>query len=234
MVIGNDITGDGGYDSFADGLLVSPLVGTADYSTVRLQYRRWLSVEDGFYDQARIYAGGSTVWENRASFDEFEADVHHLDGEWRFHDVDLSAAILDNTVSVAFSLQSDGGLEFGGWTIDDLCIVGVKPAAGICGDGFVDPDEGCDDGNNLGGDGCSASCQPEVVTETGSDTDTDTDTDTGTGTGTDTDTDTGATGGAGFDLVDRGCACATSGPTPGERPPLVALLVLLGLRRRRR
>ncbi len=232
MAIGNDITNDGGYDSFADGLLVSPSVGTGDYSTVRLQYRRWLSVEDGFYDQARIYAGGSTVWENRASDIEFDADVHHVDGEWRFHDVDLSAAILDGTVSVAFALQTDGGLELGGWTIDDLCIVGVKPAAGICGDGFVDPGEGCDDGNNLGGDGCSATCQPEVVGET--DSDTGTGTGTGTDTDTDTDTDTGATGGAGFDLVDRGCTCTTSRPTPGERAPWLALLLLLGLRRRRR
>ncbi len=226
MAVGNDLSGDGGYNPLADSLLVSPLIDTGDYSTVRLQYRRWLSVEDGFYDQARIYAGGSTVWENRASDDEFNADVHHIDGEWRFHDVDLSAAILDSTVSVAFALQSDGGLEFGGWTIDDLCIVGIKPAAGICGDGFVDPGEGCDDGNNLDGDGCSATCQPEVVTETDSDTDTDTDSDT------DTDTDTGATGGAGFDLVDRGCACTTT--TPGQHTPWLALLLLLGLRRRRR
>lgn len=29
----------------------------------------------------------------------------------------------------------------------------------FCGDGNVDPNEACDDGNNLDGDGCSASCQ---------------------------------------------------------------------------
>src|SRR6266699_16317 len=30
-----------------------------------------------------------------------------------------------------------------------------------CGDGKVDPDEECDDGNRVGGDGCSAACKVE-------------------------------------------------------------------------
>lgn len=34
--------------------------------------------------------------------------------------------------------------------------------APFCGDGFVDPHEQCDDGNSLGGDGCSASCLVEI------------------------------------------------------------------------
>ena len=33
---------------------------------------------------------------------------------------------------------------------------------GVCGDGFRDPGEGCDDGNNRNGDGCSASCAVET------------------------------------------------------------------------
>ena len=32
-----------------------------------------------------------------------------------------------------------------------------------CGDGMVDPAEGCDDGNNVSGDGCSASCTVETL-----------------------------------------------------------------------
>ncbi|HEY3359336.1 MAG TPA: DUF4215 domain-containing protein, partial [Polyangia bacterium] len=31
-----------------------------------------------------------------------------------------------------------------------------------CGDGHVDPGEQCDDGNNVGGDGCSSACQNEI------------------------------------------------------------------------
>src|SRR5207249_455274 len=33
---------------------------------------------------------------------------------------------------------------------------------GQCGDGVLDPGEECDDGNVQSGDGCSATCRPEV------------------------------------------------------------------------
>ena len=33
----------------------------------QLRYRRWLTIEDGFYDQAKIVVNGATVWTNRAS-----------------------------------------------------------------------------------------------------------------------------------------------------------------------
>jgi TonB family protein len=36
------------------------------------------------------------------------------------------------------------------------------PAAAVCGDGSVDASEQCDDGNNVSGDGCSATCRIEV------------------------------------------------------------------------
>lgn len=42
------------------------------------------------------------------------------------------------------------------WCIAGECI--VKP---YCGDGKVDPGEICDDGNNIGGDGCDPTCKPE-------------------------------------------------------------------------
>ena len=34
---------------------------------------------------------------------------------------------------------------------------------GVCGDGFLDPGEECDDGNNISGDGCSAGCMVETA-----------------------------------------------------------------------
>jgi len=36
----------------------------------------------------------------------------------------------------------------------------------VCGNGVLDPDEECDDGNLTGGDGCSADCLAEAVTPT--------------------------------------------------------------------
>lgn len=39
--------------------------------------------------------------------------------------------------------------------------------ADYCGDGVLDPDEECDDGNRLSGDGCNAACQVEILPECG-------------------------------------------------------------------
>jgi len=38
----------------------------------------------------------------------------------------------------------------------------VEPACWVCGDDVLDPDEGCDDGDTLDGDGCSSSCTSEA------------------------------------------------------------------------
>src|SRR5690606_6704952 len=89
--------------------------------------------------------------------------------EWRFHDVELTPFLgADGQLDLSFALTSDGGLELGGWTIDQLCIVGHDAAppppppppsgGGLCGDGFLDQYEQCDDGNLQNGDGCSSGC----------------------------------------------------------------------------
>ena len=44
-------------------------------------------------------------------------------------------------------------------------LLGGAASAGpltVCGDGIEEPPEGCDDGNTVGGDGCSAECIPEI------------------------------------------------------------------------
>lgn len=158
--VGNDLGGglyNGTYQANKTNALISPVVEVSGFEKVRLQYRRWLNVEDGFFDQARILVDGAEAWSNLNS--GRNGNTHHEDREWRFHDVDLTDASADGQVQLAFELASDGGLEFGGWTLDDLCIVGVR-AAPVCGNGVVEEGEACDDGNRVDGDGCEATCQP--------------------------------------------------------------------------
>jgi fibro-slime domain-containing protein len=40
---------------------------------------------------------------------------------------------------------------------DGGCV--IPPKAAVCGDGFIDPGEACDDSNTVGGDGCSLDCK---------------------------------------------------------------------------
>jgi MYXO-CTERM domain-containing protein len=208
-------------------------VDTSGFETVRLQYWRWLTVEDGYFDTARITADGNEVWRNVAtdSNDGRASTFHHIDREWRFQDVDLSPYASDGAVEIGFELTSDRGLELGGWTIDGLCVVGVGAVSETCGDGVVDPPlEDCDDGNRIDGDGCSSSCLFEDDgASTGIEPGADTDSFPGDGTDSGIEPQLDGSG-----LLDRGCVCQAQ---PGGGGPGALVLILLGglaLRRRRR
>ena len=162
-VFGNDIGPDenwnGVYQSNKVNYARSPRIDTTGYSHVRLQYMRWLTVEDATYDTATIYANDQVVWQNAASE---PGDIHHIDREWRFHDVDLTDALdAEGGVEITYEIASDGGLELGGWNLDDFCVVGIEA---VCGDGMLSPGEACDDGNTATGDGCDAACVVEPGT----------------------------------------------------------------------
>lgn len=51
--------------------------------------------------------------------------MHHQDHEWRFQDVDITPQAIDGTVQLRWELWSDGGVEMGGWAIDDVSVLGV-------------------------------------------------------------------------------------------------------------
>ncbi len=138
--------------------LMSPEIAVGDYEYVRVQYRRWLSVEDGLYDQASLRVNGEQVWNNSIG----DGDQHHFDREWRLHDIDISGVdTVSNTVQVSFALNSDRAKAFGGWNIDKFCIVAYNTP--VCGDGEVAGFEECDDGNADEEDDCASTCISTIV-----------------------------------------------------------------------
>lgn len=229
LVLGNTLSSDGLYFPNDVAVATTPQIATGGHADVRLQYRRWLTVEDGFFDQAEIRADDEPVWANFASEVDVVATVQHVDREWRFHDVELAPFVTDGFVELSFTLASDGGLEFGGWNIDELCVVAVGPPTTTCGNGVLDSGEGCDDGNVAAGDGCSAGCGVEPG---GSTTATGGGNDTGDDDSTGDDSSSGDDGGldeAG--LLGRGCRCDADGR--GGAAWLVLLLPIALPRRRR-
>jgi hypothetical protein len=149
---------NGDYNATQDAWLKTPVVNIGQYSDVRLQYRRWLAVEDGHFDKAQIMANGKKAWQNHDSDLGDSSAIHHVDREWRFHDVPLSGYFSGHSVQVTFDLASDEGLELGGWQLDDVCIV-ANPYA-ICGDGVRTRTEQCDNGamNADVADTCHTDC----------------------------------------------------------------------------
>jgi len=224
---------DGLYAQMRTSRTRSPIVDVAaaaaaagaTFQSVRLQYWRWLTVEDAEFDRAVIAINEKPAWINAtAGLAPEQNNLHHIDREWRFHDLDITAGVVDGKAQVSFVLTGDGAVDFGGWNVDSLCVVGVlAPAAPICGDGQLDPGEACDDGNNAPGDGCGPDCALE-----GGESDTTDPTTAASDTSADTDTDS-ATGGQ---QDDEGCGCAL--PTRAPLSPFTALLLLALARRRRR
>lgn len=121
---GNDLGGgqfNGEYQNDKSNRLTSSVIKTGHYTDTMLHYRRWLSVEDGHYDQARIYADDLEIWSNWAT-NRNDGGDHHVDDSWAAHVVDLGAEGDDGEVQISWDITSDAGLTFGGWTIDDVCI----------------------------------------------------------------------------------------------------------------
>jgi MYXO-CTERM domain-containing protein len=234
-VIGTGLSATaGGYPDATTTWLESPTIPTGQWSDVRLHYRRWLGVEDGFYDHARIIVNGEQAWANLSSMGNSSKTQHHEDRAWVFNDVALSSRIFRKEVALRWEIESDQAFELGGWQIDDVCI--VANVNSVCGDGRKSPAEQCDNGDanaDVPDSACRTTCRiaycgdaivdSSEVCDDGNDDDTD-----------DCNTD--------CDLVDHEIAtpggCCSTGDGADPRTALAPLgLGLLGfvlLRRRRR
>lgn len=127
-VIGDRLGGTGAYDAGHTSAATSPVIDVGAEKHVRLQVRRWLTVQDSAYDQATLYVNGQQLWQNAGSGSSSMLD--HVDQEWRFEDIDVSSFMAPgtSTVQVRFELTSDKTVQRGGWNLDDFCIVAWHPA----------------------------------------------------------------------------------------------------------
>jgi C1A family cysteine protease len=157
---GNNLNGS--YSAEASNYLESKAIDCSSISHAKLRYYRWLSSEKGIFDQARILINGNKVWENDSSYDQ-------IDRQWNYHDIDISSFADGNaSVKVRFELQSDGGLQLGGWSIDDVAIAGIATIpTDTDSDGIADAWDNCptvanpsqlDSNHNGIGDACDYVC----------------------------------------------------------------------------
>jgi hypothetical protein len=141
-LVGQTIGGD--YAPQQYSYLAMPPIDVGQYSDVRLQYRRWLAVEDSEFDKARVTVNGGQAFVNFTANQGQRSSTHHIDREWRFNDIGVSGYGFGHTINIAWDLQTDEGLQLGGWAIDDVCVVANRNS--ICGDGVKNLFEQCDDG----------------------------------------------------------------------------------------
>ncbi|MEW6745946.1 MAG: hypothetical protein AB1486_24665 [Planctomycetota bacterium] len=128
-VWGNDLGGgswDGTYQNGNYLVLTSPAFDFSARTGARLQFRRWLGVEEGQDDQALVKVNGTTVWQNPAVGDL-------IDDHWTLQDIDISGPADGNShVVVTFELVSDSSVVYGGWNLDDVRLLAVE--SGLPGD----------------------------------------------------------------------------------------------------
>ena len=74
--------------------------------------------------------------------------------------IGTSSASDDTNNGASHDAGSDGADSAGAATEAPTTVTGGQQEPGGCGDGVVDSDELCDDGNDLPDDGCDALCQP--------------------------------------------------------------------------
>jgi len=126
-VLGDRLNGNGLYKSASAVFASSPVIDLQGEESVRLQLRRWLTVQDNFFDQASIYLNGALIWQNDGT-NEDDGTLDHRDIEWRFEDIDLRPHLKGaKTAQIRFEIVSDGAKQRGGFTLDDFRIVALIP-----------------------------------------------------------------------------------------------------------
>jgi cysteine-rich repeat protein len=202
-----------------------PTIDVGQWSDVRIQFGRWLTVEDAYFDQAKVMVDGELAWQNFNSNLGDSSSTHHQDLQWVFADIPVTPHIRDRFADIEFRIDTDRGLAFGGWNIDDLCI--VANVHSVCGDGQITGGEQCDDGaaNADVADACRSICRAPDCGD--GILDRSEQCDDGNRLGGDTCTPRCVHS----DFEDH-CECSSRRPHPGALIPL-GLAVLFLLRRRR-
>jgi hypothetical protein len=114
--IGNTIgtqAWNGAYAANVENWLRSPVIDCSGRSNVRVRFKRWLSVESALYDQATLLVNGQVVWQNPST-------GNLVDTSWQTVEYALPMADGNPSVQIEWRLRSDGGLQLGGWNIDDV------------------------------------------------------------------------------------------------------------------
>ena len=130
-IVATDLSGD--YRNLNRQFLQGPRVQVTGEDGVpgrmlMLSYQRFLTVEDGIYDHARLSTDAAVLYENPATAG---GGQHVLDTDWTLQDIDLGPHLdADGGARFTWTLESDPGLEFGGWALDDVCVVQLDDVPG--------------------------------------------------------------------------------------------------------
>lgn len=119
---GNDLQltgGNGTYSTNVENYLETPSLDASGHTGIHVRFRRWLTVQDGDFDQAKVFINNSQVYTNTTAGDT-------IDTAWTMQDYTSPAA--DNAASfkVQWRLKSNGSTSRGGWNVDDVEVYALE------------------------------------------------------------------------------------------------------------
>lgn len=117
-VYGTDLgagTSNGAYPASMNYYITSPVINCSGRTGCYLRFRRWLTVEEGIYDQATVSVNGQVIWAN-------QANGNTVDTSWQTFEYPIPMADNNPSVRIEFRLISDTSLNLGGWNVDDVQI----------------------------------------------------------------------------------------------------------------
>ena len=129
FILGTDLTGIGAFaGDYETGIDADSYTATTKafdchyYKDISLLYYRWLNVAGMDIASIGISTDGGLTWKNAWSSSSIM-----LDKEWSFQSTNLSKiADRSSNVKIRFSLgPTSSGLNYSGWNIDDVALVGT-------------------------------------------------------------------------------------------------------------
>jgi cathepsin B len=117
---GNNLSLKGIYKKDSSNYLLSPQINTTGYDKVFIRFQQFNSVEKSEYDHMRFEVNDAILWEN-------PYDVDYIEDDWTevLYDV-TSLAQAIGSVQAKFTMESDAGLQYGGWNIDNFEVLGYS------------------------------------------------------------------------------------------------------------
>jgi MYXO-CTERM domain-containing protein len=160
---------DNTYNASGNFTLLSPSVSLAGaVGPIYMTWAQRFQLESVSFDLLEVDAQDGTGANAKRLFDWTGATMTQSVGSpsvtlqtssgWSRKKADISYLGAAGTAQLKMRLQTDSSGQYGGAAIDDFGV--YYCAFGVCGDGFVQPGETCDDGNHDNGDACTNVCEP--------------------------------------------------------------------------
>ncbi|OFY58158.1 MAG: hypothetical protein A2Y87_04155, partial [Bacteroidetes bacterium RBG_13_46_8] len=147
MILGNDLSGlgiiPGDYEPNVAryiNLATSPSMDLAYYKDVKLNFLRWLNIENSDTASIEMSLDGGSSWK------QVWANNNNLvsESKWSLFSLDLPGAHRQDTVSFRINLgPTNTNNHFSGWNIDNFSVTGNYIADDVAVVAFISPLSGC-------------------------------------------------------------------------------------------